>query len=311
MMIQDALKVKEKIITFIRLRGPSLPVHIAKETGLSILFASAFLSDLYGDKMINISNLKIGSSPLYFIPGQEPQLENFSKYLKSKEKEAFLLLKEKKFLTDSELQPAIRVALREIKDFAIPFKRDENIHWRYFIIPEEEFSPKPKIEDKVGIIEIKKPETPMIQIIEPINKVEEKKIENIFESPNEEIKQIPIEEPRREKPKPKRKKQNNNKRDENFFNKVKEFLEKKNIEILDIKDFRNDEAVLKIKKERKEELLFVFNKKKITEKEILKSHKKALEENMRYSILFMSETPKRLSDLIEAVRNLSEIDKMG
>lgn len=344
-MIQDALQVKEKIITFIRLRGPSLPVHIAKETGLSLLFASAFLSDLYSEKVINISNIKIGSSPLYFIPGQEPQLENFSKYLKNKEKEAFIILKEKKFLRDSELQPAIRVALREIKDFAIPFKKDEEIYWRYFTIPEDNLAvPKieNKVEEKAEVVEIKQEQEVIV--------IEEKKIENIFddtERQEEEISRVqndfpsggrefsrmpeslsamsggssregltgeiesPKEEPKKEKPKPKRKRQNNNKRDENFFNKIKEFLEKKNIEILDIKDFRNNEAVLKIKKERKEELLFVFNKKKITEKEILRSHKKASEENIKYSILFMAETPKRLSDLIDAVRNLSEIDKIN
>jgi len=31
-------------------RGPSLPVHIASETGLSMLFASAFLSELLSEK---------------------------------------------------------------------------------------------------------------------------------------------------------------------------------------------------------------------------------------------------------------------
>ncbi|MCL5018628.1 MAG: FaeA/PapI family transcriptional regulator [Candidatus Pacearchaeota archaeon] len=342
-MVQDALQVKEKIMHFIRLRGPSLPVHISKETGLSILFASAFLSDLYSEKMIGISNLKVGSSPLYFIPGQEPQLENFSKYLKSKEKEAFLFLKEKKFLKDSELQPAIRVALREIKDFAIPFRKDEDIYWRYFTIPEEDFNPKensreqyfkgkltketdkvsfeeqkPKIEEKMEIVEIKQEtEIPVEQISErkEVVIIEEKKIENIFDVPKKQDESVSVHEEseqvsKKEKPKPKKKKQNNNKKDENFFNKIKEFLEKKNIEILDIKDFRNNEAVLKIKKDRKEELLFVFNQKKITEKEILKSHKKALEENLKYSILFMAETPKKLSDLIEAVRNLSEIDRI-
>lgn len=352
-MIQDALKVKEKIISFIRLRGPSLPVHIAKETGLSILFASAFLSDLYGEKVIGISNLKVGSSPLYFIPGQETQLENFSKYLKSKEKEAFLLLKEKKFLADSELQPAIRVALREIKDFAIPFRKDEDIYWRYFTVPEENFNleEKPKIEEKVEIVGVEQEtEMPAEKMeVQEIAVIEEKKIENIFDNAERQEEKIsrvqnsfplggrefsrmpenlnamsggssragltseiesPKEEIKKEKPKPKKKKQNNNKKDENFFNKIKEFLEKKNIEILDIKDFRNNEAVLKIKKDRKEELLFVFNQKKITEKEILKSHKKASEENLKYSILFMAETPKKLSDLIEAVRNLSEIDRI-
>ena len=108
--------------------------------------------------------MKIGNSPIYFLLGQESKLENFSQHLKSKEKDAFVLLKEKKFLKDKEQDPAIRVALRVIKDFAIPFKKNEEIFWRYFIIPETEFKMKEKpkkieekkIEEKLDIFD-KKP----------------------------------------------------------------------------------------------------------------------------------------------------------
>ncbi len=143
------MQIKERIISLIRLKGPSLPVHVAKETGLSILFASAFLSELLYEKKISISNIKVGNSPLYFISGQEPQLERFAQYLKSKEKDAFFLIKERKFLKDEEEEPAIRVALRGIKDFAIPFKRGEEIYWRYFTVPETDFhkEEKPKEEE--------------------------------------------------------------------------------------------------------------------------------------------------------------------
>ncbi|MFC1682475.1 hypothetical protein ACFL0X_02575, partial [Nanoarchaeota archaeon] len=72
---------------------------------------------------------RVGSSPVYFLEGQERGLEGFSNHLKSKEKEAFDLLKEKKFLGDSEIEPAIRVALRAIKDFAVPFERDGKVIW--------------------------------------------------------------------------------------------------------------------------------------------------------------------------------------
>jgi len=124
MPIQNTLGIKEKILLILQKRGPSLPVHIAKEIGLSMLFASAFLSELVSEKNIKISNMKIGNSPIYFLLGQEPMLEKFSQHLKSKEKEAFILLKEKKFLRDKEQDPAIRVALRTIKFFAIAFKKN-------------------------------------------------------------------------------------------------------------------------------------------------------------------------------------------
>ncbi|VVB82195.1 Uncharacterised protein [uncultured archaeon] len=295
----DAMQTREKIISIIKERGPILPVQIARETGLSILFASAFLSELYSEKEVNMSNIRVGSSPLYFISGQEPQLEKFSQYLKGKEKEAFIFLKEKKVLKDSALQPAIRVALKEIKDFAIPFQKNNEIFWRYFLIEE-----LPEVETEI-IEEIK---------IEPIK--EESKVEEIVEDKGEienveKGKEISTKEKiqKRQKIVAKSKKPNK-KKDENFFNKIKESLSKKGIEILDIKDFKNDEAILRVKKESKEELIFAFNKKKITEKEILKANKRASEEKMPYSIFSLGEAPKKLIDLISAIQNLSNIENI-
>ena len=97
MATQDTTQLKQNIISIIQNKGPSLPIHIAKGTGLSMLFASAFLSELLSEKRIKISHLRVGSSPIYYLSGQEPQLERYSNNLKSKEKDAFILLKEKKF----------------------------------------------------------------------------------------------------------------------------------------------------------------------------------------------------------------------
>lgn len=119
-------RTKEAIVSFIRARGPSLPVHIAQNVKTSPLFASAFLSELYNEQKLKMSHMKVGSTSLYYIPGQEPMLENFISHLNNKEKEAFLLLKEKKVLDDLELQPAIRVAIRQLRDFAIPMQQTLN-----------------------------------------------------------------------------------------------------------------------------------------------------------------------------------------
>ena len=72
---QDPLETRNKILSILRLKGPSLPVQIARETGLNSLFAGAFLSELASDKSIKISMMKVWGSPLYFLPGQESQLE--------------------------------------------------------------------------------------------------------------------------------------------------------------------------------------------------------------------------------------------
>ncbi len=274
MPTQDTSGIKEKILFILQKRGPSLPVHIAKETDLSILFASAFLSELFSEKKIKISNMKVGSSPVYFLFGQESMLENFSQHLKSKEKEAFILLKEKKFLKDEEQDPAIRVALRAIKDFAIPFKKNEETFWRYFTSLETEF----KIKEKPKKIEKKK--------------IEEKL--DIFDK----------------KPKKTIRKKIPQKKNDKFFNKVKEFLSQKSIEIVDIESFYKNELILHIKIQGERKLLIAYNKKRINENDIVKANKRASESNLSYIVLSLGEPLKKLNSLISAVKNLSAIEKL-
>jgi len=288
---QNAAQIKEKIISFINIRGPSLPVHVAKEVNLSMLFASAFLSELFAEKRIKISHMKVGGSPLYFTPNQEPQLERFYQYLNSKEKEAFLLLKEKQFLKDSEQEPAIRVALRFIKDFAIPFKRNEEAYWRYLTVQESEY--------KEIIKEIKEEKA-------------EEKIEGKIPVPAEKEKELKIFDKVKEKKEKSRKRQKKIKetQDDNFFNKIKNFLSEKLIEITDIENVNRNNLVLRVKEKNKERLIMAYNKKRITEQDILKANKKAKEMNLPYEILSFGEPLKRISSLIEALKDMYSIGKI-
>ena len=91
MPTQDTTEIKQNIVNVLRNRGPCLPVHISSEVKISALFASAFLSELLSEKQLKLSYMRVGNSPLYLLPGQEPLLERFAHHLKSKEKEAFLL----------------------------------------------------------------------------------------------------------------------------------------------------------------------------------------------------------------------------
>jgi hypothetical protein len=84
--------------------------------------------------------------------------------LKSVEKDAYLKLKKNKIIRDEEEEPAIRVALRNIKDFATPLKFQDKIIWKYAFTPNEEIESilnptkdsepeieetiKPKVEDE-------------------------------------------------------------------------------------------------------------------------------------------------------------------
>jgi len=282
MPTQDTSEIKEKIIVILRKNGPSLPVHIAREIESSILFTSAFLSELASEKRIKISHMKVGNSPLYYLPGQEQLLEKSSHYLKSKEKEAFILLKEKKFIEDSGQDPAIRVALREIKDFAIPFKKDEEIFWRYFTIPITGF-----------------------KIAEKPRKIEEKKTEktlDIFDASG-----------KKERTKRTRKKKisKTSQKEKNFFNKTKEFLAGKSIELIDIISFSKDEIVLRVKDTGGEKIVVAYNKKRISDSDIIKAAEKSAGFNLPYMVLSLGRPLKKVHELIRAVKNLHSIEKLN
>ena len=69
---------QDKIIQFLRMVGPTLPAKVAKAINQPLLIASAALSDLSSQGKVKISNLKVGGSPLYYLPGQEEELMKFA-----------------------------------------------------------------------------------------------------------------------------------------------------------------------------------------------------------------------------------------
>ena len=296
MPVQDTLSLKEKILDILKRKGPNIPIYIAREIGQSGLFISAFLSELLSEKRLKTSYMRIGSSPVYFLTGQEKELEKFSDNLKSKEKEAYLLLKEKKFLIDSEQEPAIRVALRSIKDFALPFRIEEKIVWRYFTIPETEFELIKQKQEEDNTQKIKE------QTIQ-----EEVKITQEKEEKTEEKQEIKA---KATKKKAQKKKPMSNKKNDKFFDKIKESLSEKSIEIISIEGFNKEDLTLKILQNKKEKLLVAYNKKRVTEEDILKANKKAEGLNLPYIILSKGEPAKKLNNLIDAIKNLSSIDKI-
>ncbi|MDD3150998.1 MAG: FaeA/PapI family transcriptional regulator [Candidatus Gastranaerophilales bacterium] len=283
MPAQDTSKIKEDIIEFLNSKGPSLPVHIAQGVGLNSLFTSAFLSELFSEKRLKMSNLRVGSSPVYFLPNQEQGLEKFSNHLKSKEKDAFLRIKEKRVLIDSEQEPAIRVALKSIKDFAIPFEKDGELYWKYFLA-QEEVEPKVNVSEKLETTSLEFEETEQTpQIIKSKKKTK--------------IKQV------KKTGKPK-------KGNDKFLARVKEFLSKENIEILGIESFSKEGIVLRVKTNEGERVFIAYNKKKIEEKDLINANKKAEELGLKYLILSIGEPSKKIKEIIEAVKNLSGMEKI-
>src|SRR3989344_5745384 len=191
------MEMHDKVLAFVKAKGPVIPMQVAKDLGKDTFYAGAILSELLNNKIIKISSAKIGGTPVYYMPGQEEKLTMLYNGLQQKEKEAYNLLKEKAILKDKETEPAIRVALRAIKDFAIPFyNQNQEIMWRWYLYKEEQ--QKPEVIQQVvqqkqttiipqTILEVTQPiqrtiEKPLLQRVEPVQ-------ENVQQPVKEEKKQ--------------------------------------------------------------------------------------------------------------------------
>ena len=114
------MDTQEQILAFMAQQGPVLPGKVAKLINTNILLASAHLSDLAAQGKVKISYLKIGGSPLYYLSGQEEQLEQYApSNLNPKDVAVMERLKQEKILREAELELLPRVALRSLKDFAV------------------------------------------------------------------------------------------------------------------------------------------------------------------------------------------------
>jgi hypothetical protein len=202
----DVKAKKDKIVASLEAGGPSIPVRISRVIEMEPIFTSAILSELHNEGRIKMSHMRVGSSQLYFLPGQEQRLEEHIENLKLVEKQAFDKIKKEKVINEENEEPAIRVALSNLRDFAKSFEHEGKRMWRYAFASEEEvgeiLNPRKKREERREE-EIKKDERKKEEKDEGGDDVErvdgfvvnekevdvkgEKKIEPIFESVNTEF----------------------------------------------------------------------------------------------------------------------------
>ncbi len=134
---------QDKILYFLKVVGPTIPSKVAKNIHTEILLASAHLSDLAAQGKVKVSNLKIGGSPLYYLPGQEEQLYHFAAgNLNPKDYQVLEALKQQKIMRENSLDLLSRVALRSLKDFAIPLhvtiNGNKELFWKWHMLSDEE-----------------------------------------------------------------------------------------------------------------------------------------------------------------------------
>lgn len=133
---------RSQILGIVEKKGPVSPRDISRDTGENLLMVSAMLSELVSSKKIKLTYMKIGSSPLYYIDGQETKFQDFADKLSSERRGIFSKIKKEKLLKDSSLSPQDRVSVREIKDFAFPviitLKDKKELFWKWYLASTEE-----------------------------------------------------------------------------------------------------------------------------------------------------------------------------
>ena len=298
--------IREKVISYIKKIGPILPVQISKHIERDLLLSGAILSELIARKQLRVSNASIGSSPVYYLPGQEymlgPKLYN---YLKSKEREAYDLLRENKLIKDEKLEPWQRIAFKQLKDFAIPLyvtvKDKTDIFWRFYLISEEEAKKlisdilQPKKQEKlkeqtaeqIRLTEVEQPEAQIkpeiIQKIEEPVQITEQKEKQIIKKPR---------------------KQAHKKEITDFYDLIVKYLNETNIKILEEKTIR---------KNKEYEFLAEFssvvgnlkyfikakNKKSINDSEITLAYSQSQEKRTPCLLLTNGNLTKKAKELIE------------
>ncbi|MBI2666697.1 hypothetical protein HYX13_03740 [Candidatus Woesearchaeota archaeon] len=135
--------MQDKILQFLRISGPTLPTKVAKHLNTQLLLASAGLADLSSQGKIKVSKLKIGGSPLYYLPGQEERLYQFAAgNVDPKDFRVLEWLQQEKVLRESSLDLLSKVALRHLPDFALPlqvgFEGNSELFWKWHLLSEEE-----------------------------------------------------------------------------------------------------------------------------------------------------------------------------
>lgn len=185
---------REDVLDLIKKMGPIVPMDLRKKLKVDTFLIGAVLSELTSRGLLKITSMKKGSSPFYYLPGQEQLLENVIQFLNEKDQRTANWLKEVKVIPDKNLDLLKRVSLRKITDFAMPLKAIDNngmeiLFWRYFLYPEQDAinflknggkdsEPEPEIEH-IPLHSQEPVQTKLVEQNEPVvdNVIEQKPID--------------------------------------------------------------------------------------------------------------------------------------
>jgi len=137
------LFVKSEIVGLIRSLGPIVPAEISSKLKVNSVIVSALLSELIREKVIKYSHKKVGSSPLYYIAGQEDRVrKRLLPELKIPERKIVEFFEENKLALRDGLAPQQRFMVDELEDFitkiTLTINGEEKIFYKNYSVSEQE-----------------------------------------------------------------------------------------------------------------------------------------------------------------------------
>ncbi|MBN1923848.1 MAG: hypothetical protein JW791_03765 [Nanoarchaeota archaeon] len=119
--------MKSKIVELIKSLGPIVPSEITSKLESNSVIISALISELIKEGVVKYSHKKIGSSPLYYLPGQENEVrKRLTPELKIPERKIVEFFDEKKLVLKNNLSPQQRFMVDDLKDFITPLTLNIN-----------------------------------------------------------------------------------------------------------------------------------------------------------------------------------------
>ena len=304
------LNLKEnQVYTSIQTKGPLLPIEIARSLSMETYIVSAILATLLKNKKIEISKRKIGSSNLYYIPGQEGLVrKRLLPELNALEQKALQRVKELKVAFENELYPQERFMLKEMLDFVnllkVKTEKEEFDVWVDAELTKEEINEiiKKRLENlKEKSTPIEKPKEALPEKNIPIEK-EETKQELLSQEPPKELP---------EKKERKRKSTQNT----NFNEKLNDYLKRMDITLIKVLFIKANEniAIVSIPSIIGDQFFYMFytTKKNLNEGDLSKIYLEASKHKMPILLILENEINSKINQYIkDNFGNLIKILKM-
>lgn len=310
---------QDKILSFLRGTGPVLPAQAAKHINSNILLASAHLSELSSQGKVKLSRLKVGGSPLYYLPEHREKLQNYIHNLNLKDQQTLNMLKERKILKERNLDLLAKVSLRNIKDFAVPLNitlnNQKELFWKWYLLTDtqavelvkSQFAPRQESKAQP----VPKPETHPGP--EKKTLAEDRHKKPLLQKLKEKLKPKLPKEGLGDSKSPQRRREI----PDRFFPKIESFFQEKNIKIESKETLRkNFEVDFIVNVPSVVGRISYFckakNKKRCDEKDLSAAYMEARSKTFPLLFLYTNELTKKAQEMIESgVFENSVIKKLG